>query len=79
MLNLKMTSAIVCDEFTLYDVVGDLNGSIEVQFDNGKFNGIIFFSKNGQEFGEEEWEELEDKRLYDYIAKKAIKDYNGIK
>ena len=39
--NIKLESYITMEDFFVYDIQGEMEGSIEVQFDNNKFNGNI--------------------------------------
>jgi len=77
-IDLKLSVALAYNDMITYDVRGDLNGSIEVQFDNGEFNGVILYSEDGQPFGDETWKQIKDKKTFNYVKEKAIKDYNGI-
>lgn len=58
---------------TLYSITGKMNGTIEVQFDNGIFNGKILFADDAED--ELLWEELKDEEIFKYVKQVAEKDY----
>lgn len=72
--NIKLKSYITMEDFFLYDIQGEMEGSIEVQFDNNKFNGTILCCEN-DEIMDGEWIRVEDIELYEYIKEIAIKEY----
>ena len=72
--NIKLKSYITMEDFFLYDIQGEMEGSIEVQFDNNKFNGNILYCEN-DEIMDGEWIRVEDTELYEYIKGIAIKEY----
>ena len=72
--NIKLKSYITIEDFFLYDIQGEMEGSIEVQFDNNKFNGTILYCEN-DEIMDGEWIKIEDIELYEYIKEIAIKEY----
>ena len=72
--NIKLKSYITIEDFFLYDIQGEMEGSIEVQFDNNKFNGNILYCEN-DEIMDGEWIRVEDTGLYEYIKEIAIKQY----
>lgn len=72
--NIKLKSYITMEDFFLYDIQGEMEGSIEVQFDNNKFNGNILYCEN-DEIMDGEWIRVEDTKLYEYIKEIAIKEY----
>ena len=72
--NIKLKSYITMEDFFLYDIQGEMEGSIEVQFDNNKFNGNILYCEN-DEIMDGEWIRVEDTELYEYIKEIAIKEY----
>lgn len=72
--NIKLKSYITIEDFFLYDIQGEMEGSIEVQFDNNKFNGNILYCEN-DEIMDGEWIRVEDTKLYEYIKEIAIKEY----
>ena len=72
--NIKLESCITMEDFFLYNIQGEMEGSIEVQFDNNKFNGNILYCEN-DEIMDGEWIRVEDTELYEYIKEIAIKEY----
>ena len=72
--NIKLKSYITIEDFFLYDIQGEMEGSIEVQFDNNKFNGTILYCENDERM-DGEWIKIEDIELYEYIKEIAIKEY----
>lgn len=72
--NIKLESYITMEDFFLYDIQGEMEGSIEVQFDNNKFNGNILYCENDETI-DGEWISVEDTELYEYIKEIAIKEY----
>ena len=72
--NIKLKSYITMEDFFLYDIQGEMEGSIEVQFDNNKFNGNILYCEN-DEIMDGEWIRVEDTELYEYIKEIVIKEY----
>ena len=72
--NIKLKSYITMEDFFLYDIQGEMEGSIEVQFDNNKFNGNILYCEN-DEIMDGEWIRVEDTELYEYIKEIAIIQY----
>lgn len=72
--NIKLKSYITMEDFFLYDIQGEMEGSIEVQFDNNKFNGNILYCEN-DEIMDGEWIRIEDTELYEYIKEITIKEY----
>lgn len=74
MIELKLVDGWDCH--LIYNVSGSIEGNIEVQFDNGLFNGKILFAKDSSdENGELEWDDVTDKHIYEIIKEQAIKDY----
>lgn len=65
------------NEFTTYQISGEIEGVIEVQFDKGEFNGVILFSPDDINDDELSWEPVKDQKIYSFIKERAIKDYNG--
>ena len=61
------------DCHTLYSIKGKMNGTIEVQFDKGMFNGKILFDDDAED--ELLWEELKDEEIFKYVKQVAEKDY----
>lgn len=72
--NIKLKSYITMEDFFLYDIQGEMEGSIEVQFDNNKFNGTILYCEN-DEIMDGKWIRIEDTELYEYIKEITIKEY----
>lgn len=66
---------------TLYDymVDGKILGQFEVQFDDGKFNGVVLYTdiESEDENGEFDWNEVRDKKLYDFVKERVIRDYDN--
>lgn len=74
-LNLQLMDNWGCH--MLYTVSGALEGNIEVQFDENKFNGKILFAKDNDEGnGELDWNPVTDEAIFTEIKEKAIEDYN---
>ena len=57
--NIKLESYIITEDFFLYDIQGEMEGSIEVQFDNNEFNGNILYCENDETI-DGEWIRVED-------------------
>lgn len=74
-INLKLQDVHTCGDFVLYYVTGKKLG-FEAQFDDGTFNGEIFFCENIGDDEEEEWKPVTDQNIYDFIKQNALKDYN---
>lgn len=77
MCNLKMSLYEATSDYLLYEVFGDIVGLIEVQFDDGKFNGVICFCEQGTEDFVTIYQSNIGSDKYDYIVNIAIKDYRG--
>lgn len=77
MIELKMYDGWDCH--VIYDVLidGVYRNQVEVQFNDGKFNGKILQTVSENEDGEFEWEFVEENtELYNTTKEKAISDYN---
>ena len=64
------------NEFTTYKVSGELEGRIEVQFDDNQFNGKILFSNDDEDCEETNWTPVTDKEIYETIKAQALQDYH---
>lgn len=79
-MDINMSLFITDNDFLVYDVSDFLNGQIEVQFDNGEFNGVICFCGNneGDEF-EVLSKDTIDNQIYNHIINTSIKNYKEMK
>jgi hypothetical protein len=85
MLNMRYDGGYI--DFSNYEVRGDLDGIVEVQFDEQvdgifAFNGIILFESR-EDWNEDDpdgWHNITaDNPLYNTIKERAINDYNDLK